>query len=91
MEHVEHALRIAPPVEPDRFAHIVRATVMQGALLTPVPTSAIAVRFLDVQIGDAEGVVLDELAAGFDDVAHQAGENLVGDVGLRDFNPLAND
>ena len=40
----------------------------------------------DVQVGDAEGVLLDELAAGFDDVAHQAGEDLVGDVRLRDLD-----
>src|SRR3954462_3510279 len=59
---------------------------MHEALLTPAPTSAIAVRFLDVEIGDAEGVVLDELAARFDDVTRQARENLVGDVGLGDLD-----
>ena len=60
---------------------------MQGPLLTPSPIAVAPEWFLDVQVGDAERVVLDELAAGFDDVAHQAGENLVGDVGLGDFDP----
>ncbi len=33
---------------------------------------------LDVEVGDGQGVVLDELAARFDLVAHQAGEQRVG-------------
>ena len=36
----------------------------------------------NVEVGDAERILLDELAAGFDDFAHQAGEDFVGDVGL---------
>jgi hypothetical protein len=35
----------------------------------------------------AEGVFLDEFAAWLDHVAHQPGEDFVGDVGLRDFDP----
>ena len=61
---------------------------MVGALLTHPP---IAVAWLngssDVEVGDAERIVLDELAARLDDVAHQPREDLVGDVGLRDFDP----
>src|SRR5437764_12703803 len=41
---------------------------------------------LDVEIGDAQRIVLDELAAGLDDVAHEAREDLVGDVRLRDLD-----
>ena len=41
---------------------------------------------LDVQIGDAERVFLDELAARLHDVAHQAREDFVGNVGLIDYD-----
>src|SRR5262250_3139071 len=50
------------------------------------PTSAIGHWFLNVEIRDAQGVVLNELASRFDDVAHQAGEDLVGDVRLRNLD-----
>ena len=36
-----------------------------------------------------EGVFLDELAAGFDDVAHEFGEHLVGGVGAYASTSLA--
>src|SRR3954470_9306083 len=39
-----------------------------------------------VQIGDVERIFLDELASRLDDVAHQPGEDLVGDVGLGDLD-----
>src|SRR3954467_2008 len=58
-----------------------------AALLTLWAIAVSGEWFLDVEIGDAEGIVLDELAARLDDIAHQAGENLVGDVGLSDFDP----
>ena len=35
---------------------------------------------LNVQIGDVEGVGVDEVAAGFDEVAHQFGEQQIGFV-----------
>ena len=41
---------------------------------------------LHVQIGDVQRIFLDELAARLDDVAHQPGEDLVGDVGLGDLD-----
>src|SRR5690348_5383735 len=37
---------------------------------------------LDVEVGDAQGVVLNELAAGLDHVAHQPREDLIGDIRL---------
>src|SRR4051794_33162447 len=63
------------------------ATVMQGEPLTPTPIAVAYEWFLDVQIGDIERIVLDELTPRFDDIAHQPGENLVGNVSLRDLNP----
>ena len=39
---------------------------------------------LDVQIGDGQGVALDEIAPGFDMVAHQRAEDLVGRDGVLD-------
>src|SRR6476619_2776408 len=59
---------------------------MQGPLLMRWPITLAPEWFLDVQVRDAQRIVLDELAAGFDHVAHQPGEDLVGDIGLRDFN-----
>src|SRR5262245_51015169 len=41
---------------------------------------------LDVEIGDVERVLLDEVAARLDDIAHQSGEDLVGDVGVLDLD-----
>src|SRR5437868_11569159 len=55
------------------------ATVRVGPLLTREPITTASEWFLDVEIGDAECVVLDELAARFDDVAHQPREDLIGD------------
>jgi hypothetical protein len=43
-------------------------------------------RGLDVQIGDTEGVGLDEVAAGLDEVAHQGREGLLGRVGVADLD-----
>ena len=40
---------------------------------------------LDVQIGDAQRILLDELAPRLDDIAHQPGEYLVRDIGLVDL------
>jgi len=40
-----------------------------------------------VEISDVERILLDELAARLDDVAHQPGEDLVGNVGLGDLDP----
>src|SRR5581483_3373764 len=40
----------------------------------------------DVEVGDVEGVVLDEFAARLDDVAHQGGEDLFRLVGVGDLN-----
>ena len=40
----------------------------------------------DVEVGHVERVFLDELAARFDHVAHQPGEDLVGDVGVLDLD-----
>src|SRR5947209_4834012 len=54
--------------------------------LTPAPIAVSREWFLDVQVRDAERIVLDELAARFDHVTHQPREDLVGDVGLRDFD-----
>src|SRR6476469_2035497 len=75
------------PSSPTALSMFYEARVMQGPLVTTAPIAAVPECFLDVQVGDAERVVLDELAAGLDDVAHQARENLVGDVGLGDFDP----
>ena len=36
----------------------------------------------DIEIGDAERVVLDEFATGFDFISHQAGEEAVGNLGV---------
>jgi len=41
----------------------------------------------NVQIGDAERILLDELAARLDHIAHQAREDLVGDIRLGDLDP----
>lgn len=43
-------------------------------------------RTLDVQVAHAQRVVLDEIAAGLDQVAHQGGEDLVGFVDLVDLD-----
>jgi len=40
-----------------------------------------------VQIGHVQRIFLDEIAARLDDVAHQASEDLVGEVSLGDFDP----
>src|SRR5215218_5133079 len=63
------------------------ATVMHAGPLTSAPIALAYEWFLDVEIGDAQSIVLDELAAGLDDVAHQAREDLVGDVRLGDLDP----
>src|SRR5688572_15000700 len=42
---------------------------------------------LNVEVRDAQGILLDEFAPWFDDIAHEAGEDLVGDVGLCDLDP----
>src|SRR4051794_26700581 len=60
---------------------------MHGPLVTPAPTSAVRSRFLHVEVGDAQRIVLDELAARLDHVAHQAREYLVGHIGLSDLDP----
>src|SRR5689334_13087211 len=60
---------------------------MQDPLLMPSPINLTAEWFLDVEVGNAQRIVLDELAAGLDDVAHEASEDLVGNVGLCDFDP----
>src|SRR6185369_13123875 len=62
------------------------ATVIVGAEVTSRPIAVGPVWFLNVEVRDAEGIILNELAARFDDVAHQAREDLVGDIGLRDFD-----
>src|SRR5687767_14374757 len=59
---------------------------MLGGDVTLAPTSAACASSSDVQVGDVEGVLLDKLSARLDDVAHEAGEDLVGDVGLGDFD-----
>jgi hypothetical protein len=41
---------------------------------------------LHIQVGDAEGVGLDEVAAGFDQVAHQGREGFLGRVGVADLD-----
>src|SRR5678816_2781660 len=41
----------------------------------------------NVEVSDAERVVLNELAPRLDDVAHEPREYLVGDIGLRDLDP----
>ena len=86
LQHLEHAMRIAAAVEPDRLVHVV-AGKGDAAALTPAPIAVAAEWFLDVEVGDAQRIVLDELAARLDHVAHQPREDLVGDVGLRDFDP----
>src|SRR6185295_16591671 len=65
------------PSSPTALCMLYEATVMQFEPLTPTPTPGGPTRFLNVQVGDVQRIVLDELAAGFDDVAHQAGEDLV--------------
>ena len=40
----------------------------------------------NIQIGDLQGVFLDEVAAGFDDVAHQGGKHGVGVVAMGDLD-----
>ena len=73
---------LAMPVE--RASGIVGSAVSE---MQPASSSvAAAAAVLNVQIGDVEGVFLDEVAAGFDHVAHQAGEDFVGYVGLGDFD-----
>src|SRR6185369_15471470 len=72
------------PSRPTALCMLYDARVMQ--LLTSSPIAVGAEWFLDVEVGDAERIVLNELTAGLDDVAHQAGEDLVGDIGLRDFD-----
>src|SRR5688572_18169626 len=54
--------------------------------VTVPPTSSTARCSSNVEVRDAERVLLDELAARLDDVAHQTGENLIGDIGLADFD-----
>jgi hypothetical protein len=41
---------------------------------------------LHVEVGDIEGVGLDEIAAGLDEVAHQGREGLLGRVGVVDLD-----
>src|SRR3990167_8034384 len=57
--------------------HVVQISPSKGEGWGPSPPLA-----LNVQIGDVQRVVLDELAAGLDLVAHQAAEEIVGLVGL---------
>ena len=47
--------------------------------------------YLHIEVADVEGVVFDEAAAGFDVVAHEDGEDLVGADGVveDDFEHLA--
>src|SRR4029079_8413656 len=74
------------PSSPTALCMLYDARVMQWPLVTPSPIAAAGEWFLDVEVGDVQGIVLDELAPGLDDVAHQADENLVGDVGLRNLD-----
>src|SRR5690242_4160731 len=38
----------------------------------------------DIQVGDIERVLLDEVAAGLDEIAHQGREGFLGEVGMAD-------
>src|SRR4051812_22511917 len=60
---------------------------MVWAELTPGPTPATWPGSSNVEVSDGEGILLDEFAARFDDIAHQAGEDLVGHICLRDLDP----
>lgn len=61
--------------------------VLRAAFLpTAILTRSCWINRLNVEIGDAQRIFLDELPARFDDVAHQPGEDLVGHVGLLDFD-----
>ena len=75
------------PSSPIALCMLYEARVIVGRLFTWTPTSAGFLRFLDVEICDAQRIVLDKLPARLDDVAHQAREYLVGDVRLRDLDP----
>ena len=85
----EHPLRPPPPVGPDRLAHIVAGDGDGGRWSSLRQPAAACAGSSNVQVRDGEGILLDEFAAGFDDVAHQAGEDFVGDVGLRRLRPGA--
>src|SRR5215471_256798 len=41
---------------------------------------------LDVEIGDAEGVGLDKVAAGLDEITHKGREGLLGRIGVADLD-----
>jgi hypothetical protein len=88
VEHVENALGIAPAIGADRFSDVVAGDGdrRRSGHNCGKPGAGSA-SSLDVQVRDAEGVFLDELAPRFDDVAHEPSEDLVGDVRLRDLDP----
>src|SRR5579884_1429621 len=55
-------------------------------LLTATPIAVRPEWFLDVEVRDAQRVVLDELATRFDDITHEAREDLIRDIGLRNLD-----
>src|SRR4249919_3908767 len=60
---------------------------MVGVAVTTLPTPTTLTGSSNVEVGDGEGILLDELTARLDHVAHQPGEDLVGDIGLVGFDP----
>ncbi len=87
LKHLEHTMRIAPPVEADRLVHIIAGKRDRGQMLTRSPIASQPNWFLNVEVCDAQRIVLNELAPRFDHVAHQPGKNLVRDIGLRNLDP----
>ncbi len=69
----------AKPAFADRFEQLIGGLGVEEVI--GWPTDPVAPSSSNVEIGYAQGVFLDEFSARFDDVAHQAGENFVGDVG----------
>src|SRR6516225_4262288 len=52
----------------------------------PDPAARAYRRALHVEIGDAEGVGLDEVPPGLDEIAHQGREGLLGRIGMADLD-----
>ena len=87
LKHSKHTMRIAPPVEADRLVHIIAGKRDRGTNAHAFANSPQPSWFLNVEVCDAQRIVLNKLPPGFDHVAHQPGKNLVRDIGLRNFDP----
>ena len=59
---------------------------LRGACLVTGRSLSLRTSYLDIQIGDAQRVVTDEIAARLDGIAHELGENVVGLIELADVD-----